>query len=202
MSAASIDAWRELAEGNARFIADEPRHPNQDARRRAEVAQGQHPVAALLGCSDSRVAAEVLFDRGLGDLFVIRNAGQVASASALASIEYAVAVLDVPLVVVLAHDSCGAVKAAIDAEQPDAPMLPPLIAAHVDRIVPAVHAVADGTDADAVGQAHLEATVAALLQESELLAAAVAEGSVAVIGAEYRLADGRVHRRFTVGEAE
>jgi carbonic anhydrase len=194
----ATEAWRRLADGNHRFIADRPEHPRQDADRRAELADGQKPVAVMLGCSDSRVAAEVLFDQGLGDLFVIRNAGQIASASAIASIEYAVAVLGVPLVVVLAHDRCGAVQAAIDAAGPDAPLLPPLIAAHIDRIRPAVEAAPD-VDPATVGEAHLQATVAALLAESELLAAAVADGSVDVVGANYRLAEGRVERRFAVG---
>lgn len=193
-------AWQRLADGNDRFVDDRPEHPRQDADRRAELTAGQQPVAAILGCSDSRVAAEVLFDQGLGDLFVIRNAGQVASASAIASIEYAVAVLGVPLVVVLAHDRCGAVQAAIDAAGDDPPLLPPLIAAHIARIRPAVTA-ASGTDATAVGRAHLEATVAGLLAESELLAAAVADGSVDVVGANYRLTEGRVERRFAVGDA-
>jgi carbonic anhydrase len=197
----AADAWRRLADGNDRFVDDRPEHPRQDADRRAELAEGQTPVAAVLGCSDSRVAAEVLFDQGLGDLFVIRNAGQVASASAVASIEYAVAVLGVPLVVVLAHDRCGAVQAAIDAAGPEAPLLPPLIAAHIARIRPAVDASAD-VEPSTVGETHLEATVAALLAESELLAAAVADGSVAVVGANYRLAEGRVERRFAVGETD
>ena len=197
---AATEAWLRLAEGNERFLADRPEHPRQDADRRAELASAQAPSAAVLGCSDSRVAAEVLFDQGLGDLFVIRNAGQVASASAIASIEYAVAVLGVPLVVVLAHDSCGAVGAAIQASAPDAAPLPPLIAAHIERIRPAVRR-ASGRDAAAVGEAHLEGTVATLLAASELLAAAVADGSVDVVGARYRLADGRVERRFAVGDA-
>jgi len=192
------EAWNRLAEGNRRFVADQPSHPRQDAHRRAELADGQRPVATVLGCSDSRVAAEVLFDQGLGDLFVIRNAGQIASVSAIASIEYAVAVLGVPLVVVLAHDRCGAVQAAIDAAAPDAVPLPPLIAAHIQSIRPAVHAAADG-GAPAVGEAHLESTVASLLAASDLLSAAVADGSVDVIGAQYRLAEGRVERRFAVG---
>jgi carbonic anhydrase len=191
-------AWTRLAEGNDRFLADEPQHPRQDAHRRTELAEGQRPVAVVLGCSDSRVAAEVLFDQGLGDLFVIRNAGQVASASAIASVEYGVAVLGVPLVVVLAHDSCGAVQAAIDAAAPDAPPLPPLIAAHIQAIRPAVRAAAEG-GAPAVGEAHLQSTVASLLGASDLLSAAVADGSVDVIGAQYRLAEGRVERRFAVG---
>ncbi len=196
----AAEAWRRLADGNDRFVGDQPEHPRQDADRRAELAEGQTPVAAVLGCSDSRVAAEVLFDQGLGDLFVIRNAGQVASTSAIASIEYAVAVLGVPLVVVLAHDRCGAVLAAIDAEAPDAPLLPPLIAAHIARIQPAVRVSAD-TESTTVGETHLQATVAALLAESELLSAAVADGSVDVVGANYRLAEGRVERRFAVGDA-
>jgi carbonic anhydrase len=193
------EAWHRLAEGNDRFIGDVPQHPRQDAHRRAQLAEGQKPTAAVLGCSDSRVAAEVLFDQGLGDLFVIRNAGQIASASAVASVEYAVAVLGVPLVVVLAHDRCGAVQAAIDAAAPDAPLLPPLIAAHIEGIRPAVQV--GGTDPAAVGEAHLESTVASLLDASDLLAAAVADGSVVVVGAQYRLAEGRVERRFAVGDA-
>jgi carbonic anhydrase len=191
-------AWQRLAEGNERFVADQPEHPRQDAHRRAELAEGQRPVATILGCSDSRVAAEVLFDQGLGDLFVIRNAGQVASASAIASVEYAVGVLGVPLVVVLAHDRCGAVQAAIDVSAPDAAPLPPLIAAHIQAIRPAVRATKDA-DPAAVGEAHLESTVASLLAASDLLSAAVADGTVDVVGANYRLAEGRVERRFAVG---
>jgi carbonic anhydrase len=194
------EAWQRLAEGNARFVGDAPLHPRQDADRRAALAEGQTPSAAILGCSDSRVAAEVLFDQGLGDLFVIRNAGQVASASATASIEYAVAVLGVPLVVVLAHDRCGAVQAAIDAADPESPPLPPLIAAHIQAIRPAVQV--GGTDAASVGEAHLESTVASLLAASDLLSAAVADGSVDIVGANYRLAEGRVERRFAVGDAD
>lgn len=202
MSAArpAAAAWERLSEGNARFVADLPQHPRQDADRRTELAEGQRPVAAVLGCSDSRVAAEVLFDQGLGDLFVIRNAGQVASVSATASVEYAVAVLGVPLVVVLGHDRCGAVLAAIDAEEPDAAPLPPLIAAHIQAIRPAVLA-AGRNGVGAVGEAHLESTVASLLAASDLLSTAVADGSVAVVGAQYRLAEGRVERRFAVGDA-
>lgn len=196
----AADAWQRLAEGNERFAADRPEHPRQNARRREEVVSAQAPIAVVLGCSDSRASVETLFDEGLGDLFVVRNAGQVADPSAIASVEYAVGVLHTPLVVVLAHDSCGAVRAAIDAESPDAAPLPPLIAAHIAPIRPAVRA-ARSTDGQAVGEAHLESTVATLLAASELLAAAVADGTVDVVGARYRLASGRVDRRFAVGEA-
>lgn len=202
------EAWTGLIEGNDRFLAGTPLHPRQDADRRAQLADAQAPKAAFFGCSDSRLAAEIVFDQGLGDLFVVRNAGQVASASAVASLEYAVAVLGVPLVVVLAHDRCGAVQAAIDDAAPDGGALPPHIAAHVSRIRPAVdlvrraHPDSPTPDAALVGRVHLERTVVALLETSELLAAAVADGGVAVIGAEYRLAEGRVARLMAVGALE
>ena len=195
----ATESWRRLAEGNERFVTDRPVHPRQDARRRAQVVAAQSPGAVVLGCSDSRVATEALFDQGLGDVFVVRNAGQIADASAVASVEYAVAVLHVPLVVVLAHDSCGAVQAAIDVAQPDPPLLPPHLAAHIAAIGPAVRAA--GADPTAVGEAHLESTVATLLAASDLIAAAVADGTVDVLGARYRLADGRVERRFAIGDA-
>ena len=124
-------AWQEMLRGNERFVDGEPRHPRQDVERRTELAQAQFPDAALFGCSDSRLAAEIIFDKGLGDLFVVRNAGQVVGDSIVGSLEYAVAVLGVPLIVVLGHDECGAVRAAIDSQGPDAPALPP----HIDRLV-------------------------------------------------------------------
>src|SRR5471032_2337138 len=95
------DAWREMARGNERFVAGEPSHPRQDVERREAIVAKQDPHAALFGCSDSRLAAEIIFDKGLGDLFVVRNAGQIISDSVLGSLEYAVAVLHVPLIVVL-----------------------------------------------------------------------------------------------------
>jgi carbonic anhydrase len=200
------DAWQRLAEGNTRFLVGQPLHPRQDVETRERLAGAQAPVATFFGCSDSRVGAEILFDQGLGDLFVVRNAGHVVSDADVASIEYAIVVLGTPVVVVLAHDRCGAVRAAVDGEAPDAPALPPLIAAHVAHIRPAVDAARrarpDGPlDADEVAGIHLEATVAALLAASEIVSAAVADGSLAVIGAQYRLAEGRVERRVAVGLA-
>ena len=100
-----------MQRGNERFVAGEPRHPRQDVERRDELAP--RPDARAPPCSaarDSRLAAEIIFDKGLGDLFVVRNAGQVISDSVVGSLEYAVAVLDVPLIVVLGHDECGAVR--------------------------------------------------------------------------------------------
>ncbi|MGW2996154.1 carbonic anhydrase, partial [Streptomyces sp. NPDC001193] len=106
------EAFELLLAGNRRFTAGSSEHPNQDAARRTETAPAQRPFAVLFGCSDSRLAAEIIFDRGLGDLFVVRTAGHVAGPEVLGSIEYAVSVLDCPLVIVLGHDTCGAVAAA------------------------------------------------------------------------------------------
>ena len=106
------EALQRLRAGNARFVAGASEHPNQDAARRESLTDGQHPFAVIFGCSDSRLAAEIIFDLGLGDTFVVRTAGQVVGNAALGSLEYSVTDLDVPLIVVLGHDSCGAVTAA------------------------------------------------------------------------------------------
>ena len=205
------DAWKQMQDGNRRFVADEPRHPNQDVARRKDLAAAQNPVATLFGCSDSRLAAEIIFDLGLGDLFVVRNAGQVIGESIVASLEYAVAVLEVPLIVVLAHDSCGAVRAAIDGTAIDADPLPPHIWKLIAPIVPAARKVlaesGGGTvadiDAELVGREHLRNTVNDLLQSSEIISNAVAEGRLGIVGANYRLAEGEAAPVITVGiEAE
>jgi carbonic anhydrase len=196
-----------MRRGNARFVAGEPRHPRQDVERRHELASAQTPRAVLFGCSDSRLAAEIIFDKGLGDLFVVRNAGQVVSDSAIASIEYAVAVLDVSLIIVLAHDQCGAVRAAIDSTALDAPELPPHIWRLIAKIVPAVKrvlrasdgATADTIDPELVGREHLRNTVDELMASSRLISDAVAEGRLAIVGANYRLGEGTAVPQVTVG---
>jgi carbonic anhydrase len=195
-----LAVWTEMQEGNARFVAGEPRHPRQDVDRRHELAAAQAPRAALFGCSDSRLAAEIIFDEGLGDLFVVRNAGQVISDSVVGSLEYAVAVLGVPLIVVLGHDACGAVRAAIESTGADAPALPAHIWRLIAPIVPAVRrvqrelvaegGVATEVDPEHVGREHLRDTVAELLHSSELISDAVAAGTLAIVGANYRLSEG------------
>ncbi|HTY28065.1 MAG TPA: carbonic anhydrase, partial [Mycobacterium sp.] len=99
-----VTAWKALKEGNERFVAGKPEHPSQGIEHRASLAGSQQPIAVLFGCADSRVAAEIIFDQGLGDMFVVRTAGHVIDSAVLGSIEYAVTVLNVPLVVVLGHD--------------------------------------------------------------------------------------------------
>jgi carbonic anhydrase len=201
--------WKEMVRGNERFVNGAPRHPRQDVERRAELAGTQHPHAVLFGCSDSRLAAEIIFDKGLGDLFVIRNAGQVISDSVLGSIEYAVAVLHVPLLVVLGHDACGAVAAAIESQSAEAPMLPAHVNKLIQKIVPAVRRVAGATDGapidssaidpSVVGREHLRDTVAELLESSELISEAVADGKLAIVGANYSLVEGRADADIVIG---
>ncbi|NQX11276.1 carbonic anhydrase [Microbacteriaceae bacterium VKM Ac-2855] len=200
-----------MLRGNQRFVAGEPSHPRQDVDRRSELASQQRPLAALFGCSDSRLAAEIIFDLGLGDLFVVRNAGQVIADSIIGSLEYAVAVLGVKLILVLGHDECGAVKAAIESQGPDAQRLPPHIEHLIEPIIPAVRRVAgtpptgrvvvDPTAIDTldVGKEHLRDTVADLMQRSPLIADAVASGDLAVIGANYKLHDGTVVSDVVLG---
>jgi len=194
-------AWQALQEGNARFVTGEPRHPDQDAARRAEIADGQTPFALVFGCSDSRVAAEIVFDQGLGDLFVVRTAGHVVDTGVLGSLEFGVAVLGIPLVVVLGHDRCGAVEATVAAV--DSGTMPGgYIRDVVERVMPSVvSGRSRGVhDVAALVGEHVRHTAGLLAQRSVVLSEAVAAGRCAVVGLTYTLADGRVSVVDTVGD--
>lgn len=185
------DAFELLLAGNQRFVGGTPEHPNQDATRRAEIAPAQQPFAVLFGCSDSRLAAEIIFDRGLGDLFVVRTAGHVTGAEVLGSIEYGVDVLGCPLVVVLGHDSCGAVGAACAALE-DGMAPAGYVRDVVERVTPSVLAAraAGRVEPEEILAEHIRHTVDLLLDRSRVLAEKVAAGQAAVVGLCYRLADG------------
>ncbi|MFI1446951.1 carbonic anhydrase [Streptomyces virginiae] len=191
LSLTPSEAFELLLAGNQRFTAGTPEHPNQDAARRTETAPAQRPFAVLFGCSDSRLAAEIIFDRGLGDLFVVRTAGHVAGAEVLGSIEYAVSVLDCPLVVVLGHDTCGAVAATRTALA-DGVVATGYVRDVIERVTPSVLAAraAGLTEDDDIIAEHIRHTVDFLLDRSRVLAERVATGRVAVVGLSYRLADG------------
>ncbi|MGW5345557.1 carbonic anhydrase [Streptomyces sp. HUAS TT3] len=185
------DAFELLMAGNKRFVSGATEHPNQDAARRTETAPSQQPFAVLFGCSDSRLAAEIIFDRGLGDLFVVRTAGHVAGTEVLGSIEFGVSVLNAPLVVVLGHDSCGAVAAACSAlENGNTPG--GFVRDVVERVTPSVLAAraAGRETAEEILAEHIEHTVDLLLERSRILAERVAAGRLGVVGLSYRLADG------------
>lgn len=186
------EAWELLRSGNERFVSGEVRHPNQNAARRSSLTEAQHPVAAIFGCSDSRLAAEIIFDVGLGDVFVVRTAGQVIDSAVLGSLEFSVDVLNVPLVIVLGHDSCGAVNATMAAaEQGEMPA--GSIRDLVERILPSVLSARRSgvTGVNETVEEHVRQTADRLLEHSRALHDAVAEGRTAVVGVTYRLAEGR-----------
>lgn len=192
-SPSPAEAFAVLMEGNKRFVQGERLHPHQDADRRSAIAPGQRPFAVLFGCSDSRLAAEIIFDRGLGDLFVVRTAGHVSGPEVLGSIEYGVQVLGAPLVVVLGHDSCGAVTAASEAQRSGVTPAG-YLGDVVERVTPSVlSARASGlTEIDQFVDEHIRRTVDYLVGRSTLLASEVAAGRCAVAGLSYQLTEGTV----------
>ncbi|MBS3181807.1 carbonic anhydrase [Leucobacter manosquensis] len=207
-------AWDALVAGNRRFIDGGPQHPRQDVERRNELTNGQVPDAALFGCSDSRLAAEIIFDAGLGDLFIARNMGHVVAESITASMEYAVANLGVAVIVVLAHDSCGAVAAAIGQMEQEPPAVPIAVQNTLAPILPSVQELwlrehrdtpyvdVSAIDADAVGRVHLSATVNQLLRSSRIISDAVAAGRLGIVGCQYQLSEGRAVAVSAVGHLD
>ena len=194
-------AWKALKEGNERFVAGKPEHPSQSIERRAQLAGGQKPTAVMFGCADSRVAAEIIFDQGLGDMFVVRTAGHVIDAAVLGSIEYAVVVLNVPLIAVLGHDSCGAVKATISALD-DGQVPAGFVRDVVERVTPSILlGRRDGlTRVDEFEARHVTETAAQLMARSSAIADRVKAGELAIVGLTYHLADGKVGLRKHIGD--
>ena len=189
------DVWAALAAGNERFATGTPRHPHEDATYRESLVAGQHPIACVLSCADSRVTPELVFDQGLGDLFTVRSAGEVLDDAVVGSVEYAVEHVAVPLVVVLGHAGCGAVQATVDVVR-GGPAPDGSIAALVRAIEPAVRGVPAGADdaaylADCVA-AQARRAAAALAGASPIVHEAVAAGRTAVVAGVYDLESGRV----------
>ena len=187
-------ALRRLQAGNRRFVSGKAMGPGRYNARRAELVEGQAPFAVVLGCSDSRVPPEIVFDQGLGDLFLVRVAGNTAAAPiVIGSIEYSATILGSILLMVLGHDDCGAVKAAVDVAT-KGKTLPGDLNSVVQPILPAVDAVrSQPADAivDAAIQENIRRTVAGL-GAVPLLAELVANDKLNIVGAEYRLKTGRV----------
>lgn len=196
------EAWQALLSGNRRFVSDTREHPNQDVDRRNALATAQVPFAALFGCADSRLSAEIIFDVGLGDLFVVRNAGQVIAETILGSLEYAVEVLKVPLILVLGHDECGAVRAAINATEGKLAAKGQFIQHIVAAIQPTVtnaNAMGRG-DIDSVTELHIQDTINDIVSRSKVISEAVSTGALAIVGANYKLSGGEVHPLTVVGK--
>jgi carbonic anhydrase len=189
--APSVDgaqALQRLLDGNQRYAAGQVGRPNQSTQRRTEVAGGQHPFAAVLGCSDSRVPPELVFDAGLGDLFVVRLAGNVADPVAIESLDYSVKHLGVRLILILGHEKCGAITAAVAGHEEPGDVGPML--AELRPAVAATKAMAGDPVANAA-RANVELTVAKLAN-SKPLRAMVESGELKIVGGIYHLASGKV----------
>ncbi len=181
-------ALQRLLNGNKRFMQYKPEYPHQSQARLQEVATVQHPFATLLSCADSRVPAEIVFDRGIGDLFDVRIAGNIVTDEALGSLEYAAALLGTPLIMVLGHERCGAVTAAVQ-EKP----LPGQISSFAKAIKPAMAEVKGklGDPVENAVVANVQYQVGKLKQ-SELLTALLEEGKLKLVGGRYDLDTGEV----------
>jgi carbonic anhydrase len=178
-----------LMEGNARFVSGNVCHPNQNDESLAKAVSGQQPFAVVVSCSDSRVPPEILFDQGIGDIFVIRTAGEVMDNATIGTVEYAVEHLHVPLIVVLGHDDCGAVKAAIEGG-----VQPGQITYIVDAITPAVN-TARGMNGDLLNNSinvNAQDVAGQLRSTSPILSEAAQGGTLQIVAARYHLDTGAV----------
>lgn len=197
---APAEALALLREGNQRFVEGSGgRHLEAVPDRRAELLEGQEPFAVVLGCSDSRVPVEIVFDRGLGDLFVIRVAGNVVAPSLVGSVEFAAEFFGTRLVVVLGHSKCGAVTATLDQLQRATGTRSPHLRSVVERIEPSVRELMDAGDVqdretliDRAVRANIRASADQLRHGSAILEELIAHDELLVVGAQYCLESGRV----------
>ncbi len=193
------EALQALKDGNGRYVDELRRHGSGvDAGRRLHLTDGQNPLAVVIGCSDSRVPVEIIFDQGLGDLFVIRVAGNIVRTSQIESVEFAVAELGTPLVVVLGHEGCGAVTAAVEELRSDTPPLELRLPTLMESLRPVVEPLLEGGAPpppefiDTVVRANVKHAVATLRESSPLVAGKEAAGDLLLVGAEYALGGGEV----------
>jgi carbonic anhydrase len=188
------DPLDRLKAGNERFVRDAAAPMPIDTDRRRALVGGQTPFAIVMSCADSRVPPEIVFNTGLGDVFVVRTAGQVVDRTILGSVEYAAEHLKVPLLVVMGHDSCGAVTAAIGAKN-GAPSMGPNMDALINEIKPAFDRMSATADLEHLHEAilaNVEEVVNDMLSRSEIIKHLVDRGELSVVGAYYELDTGRV----------
>jgi carbonic anhydrase len=186
-------ALKRLLEGNQRFLKQQRTYSDQSFQRLQQVSQAQHPFAALLSCADSRVPPEVLFDEGIGDIFDIRIPGNIVTAETLGSLEYATEVLGSPLIVVMGHERCGAVKAAVANEE-----LPGSISAFVKPILPALATMpqtGETQTGDAIDNAviaNVKYQIEQVKQRSALITRRITDGKLKLVSCRYDLDTGAV----------
>ncbi len=182
-------ALKLLLEGNQRFVAGKLEHPNQTPARRAEVAKGQHPFAAVLACSDSRTPPEIIFDRGLGDIFTVRVAGNVADQVVIESLDYSVKHLGVRVLMVLGHRRCGAVIAAVEGHEEEGKDVGPMLK-ELDPAVAATKGMPGDPVENAV-RANVKLVMLNLATSSELRAMVIS-GELKIVGGIYDLDTGTI----------
>jgi carbonic anhydrase len=188
-SVAPAEALQRLSNGNARFVAGRAIHPDQSPARLAKSAKGQSPFAIVLTCSDSRLSPELIFDQGVGSLFVVRVAGNTADPIGLGSMEYAVAVLGARTIVVMGHEKCGAVQAAVKGGE-----LPGSIGEVTKPIQPAVERVkGKPKEVELAITENVRETVRTIRTKSKIIADLEKQGKLRILGSEYHLAKGQAH---------
>jgi carbonic anhydrase len=184
------EALEKLLRGNQRFVEHKAKNPHQNSLRLHEVATGQNPFAAILSCADSRVPPEIVFDRGLGDLFVVRNAGNVASSEEIGSLEFGTLILGAKVIMVIGHEGCGAIKATLKGDE-----VPGKIGRIVDRIQPAVKSYIGQLDNKEAVKKATEANVLLQierLKESNVMSESIAKGKLKIVGGYYDLDEGKI----------
>ena len=184
-------AWSRMLAGNRRFAEGKPEHPNRGAEARAALVDTHAPEAAVLSCSDARVSPDIIFDSGLGDLFTVRTAGQIIDEAVLASLEYAVTVLGVRLLVVLGHQNCGAIKQA----SKDYEALLHKLTADAEDSLMAADSIADIDERICASDSlmmHIARTIELLVEQSEAIQQALASDKLMIVGARYQLDSGKV----------
>ena len=200
-------AWSRMLAGNRRFAEGKPEHPNRGAEARAALVDTHAPEAAVLSCSDARVSPDIIFDSGLGDLFTVRTAGQIIDEAVLASLEYAVTVLGVRLLVVLGHQNCGAIKQAskdyeallheLTADAEDSLMAADSIADIDERICTVGFSIWQAHESELESsedfeRVHIARTIELLVEQSEAIQQALASDKLMIVGARYQLDSGKV----------
>ncbi|MEB3277617.1 MAG: carbonic anhydrase [Lyngbya sp.] len=177
------EALQNLMEGNQRFVTNKRQNPNQSTVRLTEVAQGQNPFAAVLSCADSRVPVEIIFDQGFGDIFVVRDAGNIATPEEIGSLEFGTLVLGAKVLMVIGHQNCGAVKATIDGNA-----VPGKIGSIIDAIKPAIQA---NQTLETAVKANVKLQIEKL-KTSPVLTKLVQEGNLKIVGGYYNLETGQI----------
>jgi carbonic anhydrase len=180
-----------IMDGNARFASVHSIHPDESAKRTREISEAQHPMAVVIACSDSRVSPELVFDEGLGDLFVIRTAGNIIGEAEFGSVEYAVEHLEVPLIIVMGHERCGAVKAMVEGVHPGGHLQSIMDSLSNEEEIKAIP-LSDKHRLEHCVMANIQHGVHSLLTQSAIIREKVANKTLKVVGAHYDLDDRKV----------